>query len=254
MNRLRLHQHGLARFIRRWHGRLGVTTALLFMVLIVTGVALNHTERLGLAHIPVQSEALSRWYGLPPPEIVAVYEAGDFIATPTVWLYRNRRLPERAGTVVGVVRMPDMLAVATAETLSLYTDEGERIDQLQGTALPGLPITGLGRVQNAIALKTPQGIYASTDGIGWHSVAAQGIFWAHAQAPDPQTQARVGQQLTPALPLERIMLDLHSGRLMGRYGPLLMDLAALILLALSLSGVWIQWRSWQQKRRHPHRT
>lgn len=249
-----MNRHGLARFLRRWHARLGVTTALFFMVLIVTGVALNHTERLGLAHIPIQSEAMSRWYGLPPPQIVAVYEAGEFIATPTAWLYRGKPLPESAGSVVGVVHTPEMLVVATAQTLSLFTRQGERIDLLQGTALPALPITGLGRTQNAIALKAPEGTFASSDGISWQAVADQGVVWPPAQAPDAQTLAQVSRQLAPALPLERILLDLHSGRLLGRYGPLLMDGAALILLVLSFSGLWIQWRSWQQKRRHPHKT
>lgn len=249
-----MNRHNLARFMRRWHARLGVTTALFFVVLIVTGVALNHTERLGLAHIPIQSEVMTRWYGLPPPQIVAVYQAGEFVVTPTVWLYRGQRLPESAGYVVGVARTPDMLAVATAQTLSLYTAQGERIDQLRGTALPALPITRLGQTQNAIALKTPAGVFASSDGISWQAVADQGIVWPSAQAPDAQTLARVSPQLAPALPLERILLDLHSGRLLGRYGPLLMDGAALILLVLSLSGLWIQWRSWQQKRRHPHKT
>lgn len=249
-----MNRHALARFIRRWHARLGVTTALFFMVLVITGVALNHTERLGLAHIPLQSEAITRWYGLPPPQIIAVYEAGEFVATSTVWLYRSRRLPESAGSVVGVVRTPDMLVVATAQTLSLYTGQGERIDRLRGTALPALPITGLGRIENAMALKTPKGVFVSTDGISWHRGAEQGVVWTHALAPDPQTIARVSRQLAPGLPLERILLDLHSGRLLGRFGPLLMDAAALILLVLSLSGLWIQWRSWQQKRRHPHKT
>ncbi len=50
-----------------------------------------------------------------------------------------------------------------------------------------------------------------------------------------------------------VVLDLHSGRLFGRYGPFLTDAAAFILLALSISGAWIQWRSWQLKRRHPHK-
>ena len=57
----------------------------------------------------------------------------------------------------------------------------------------------------------------------------------------------------PSLPLERVMLDIHSGRLLGRYGPFLVDGAAFILLLLSLSGIWIQWRSWRQKHRHPHK-
>ena len=254
MTRRRLHQHSLARFIRRWHARLGITAALLFVVLIVTGVALNHTERLGLARTPIQSESMARWYGLPLPQILAVYEAdGQFIATPDVWLHQDRRLPDGRGAVVGAVRTSDMLVVATAQTLNLYSPSGERIDILRAAALPHLPITGLGRTPNAIVIKTPTGLFSSTDGLNWQATANDGIVWAYAQTLNSQTAARAREQLSPSLPLERIVLDLHSGRLFGRYGPLLMDAAALILLILSVSGVWIQWRSWHQKRRRPHK-
>jgi hypothetical protein len=38
---------------------------------------------------------------------------------------------------------------------------------------------------------------------------------------------------------QRLLLDLHSGRWFGAYGVWLVDLAAVILLFLALSGCWI---------------
>lgn len=253
MNRHGLFQHSLARFMRRWHARLGMTAALFFIVLIVTGVALNHTERLGLAHTDIRSKVLTRWYGLPTPRILAVYPAAAFVATPEAWLYQGQRLADGGGAVVGVVALPDMLVVATAQSLGLYTHTGERIDMLRNAALPYLPVTGLGRTDSKMVLKTPAGLFSSADGLGWQAISENGVVWAHAQTPDARTLERVHQQLAPSLPLERIVLDLHSGRLLGRYGLLLMDGAAFILLLLALSGMWIQWRHWRQKRRHPHK-
>ncbi len=245
-------RHSLARFIRRWHARLGVTAALFFSVLIVTGLALNHTDQLGLAHRSIQSASLARWYGLPPPQLLAVVKAdGEFIATPNIWIYRNQRLPGGGGKVSGVVRTPTMLAVATAQSLNLFTPTGERIDTLRGTALPGFPITALGQLGDHLIVQTPQGDFSSADGLDWQQTTSDGTVWSQNLPPDPKTVARASEQLAPALPLERIMLDLHSGRLLGPYGPLFIDAAALILLVLSLSGIWIQWRSWRQKRRHP---
>ncbi|MDP3677938.1 MAG: hypothetical protein Q8R23_02450, partial [Methylotenera sp.] len=60
----------------------------------------------------------------------------------------------------------------------------------------------------------------------------------------------LNKAFSPSLPLERIVLDLHSGRIFGRYGPLLMDVAALVLIVLSFSGVWIYLRT---VRRQPRR-
>jgi uncharacterized iron-regulated membrane protein len=47
------------------------------------------------------------------------------------------------------------------------------------------------------------------------------------------------------LPTERLLLDLHSGRIFGAAGPWIFDIAALLLILLSLSGTWI----WIKRRR-----
>lgn len=46
------------------------------------------------------------------------------------------------------------------------------------------------------------------------------------------------------LSLERILLDVHSGRIFGHYGPWLMDGAALMLLILAATGIigWLRGR------------
>ncbi len=37
--------------------------------------------------------------------------------------------------------------------------------------------------------------------------------------------------------IERLLLDLHSGRILGQTGRLLMDVIAVFLIVLSLSGI-----------------
>jgi hypothetical protein len=45
--------------------------------------------------------------------------------------------------------------------------------------------------------------------------------------------------LTPGVSVQQLLLDLHSGRFAGRYGPLVVDLLALLLAILSLTGAWL---------------
>ena len=54
------------------------------------------------------------------------------------------------------------------------------------------------------------------------------------------------------LTLERVMLDLHSGRIFGDFGIYIMDAAAVALLWLSGSGLWVWWsrRMKLHKKRH----
>ena len=50
--------------------------------------------------------------------------------------------------------------------------------------------------------------------------------------------------------LEQIVLDLHSGRLFGNIGVLVMDLVAILLIILSITG-FIAWNSNRQLRKKP---
>jgi uncharacterized iron-regulated membrane protein len=54
------------------------------------------------------------------------------------------------------------------------------------------------------------------------------------------------------LTLERLILDLHSGRIFGAYGIYVMDAAAIVLLWLSGSGLWVWWRRQLQQKRKRH--
>ena len=40
---------------------------------------------------------------------------------------------------------------------------------------------------------------------------------------------------------QRLMQDLHSGRWFGGWGVWMMDIAAVILLLLAVSGLWMWW-------------
>jgi len=47
---------------------------------------------------------------------------------------------------------------------------------------------------------------------------------------------------------ERFILEAHSGRLFGRYGVLIVDLAALATILLALSGCYVYWSHNRRRR------
>ena len=55
------------------------------------------------------------------------------------------------------------------------------------------------------------------------------------------------------LPLERVFLDAHSGRLFGSWGPWVMDVAAFLLVFLAISGCWIWTKQLLRKKRRSRR-
>ena len=50
--------------------------------------------------------------------------------------------------------------------------------------------------------------------------------------------------LPVGISIERLLQDLHSGRLFGIFGVILMDLASVALVLLALTGCWV----WLRKR------
>lgn len=238
----------LIRFARHWHARIGVLAAIFFLTLAVTGVALNHTQALRLDKRPVAAPWLMHWYGLHAeiPSHGYLFEHGYLAWDAQRWSMDGKPLPA-AGAVVGAVEVAGVRYVATASTLYLYQPDGSLLDKLGGSALPVARIQRIGSAGGELLVQGAEGAYASADGLDWRLHSAQ-VGWSSPQLLPREAHAQLASAFSPSLPLERVLLDVHSGRIFGSYGPLLMDLAALILMMLSLSGVWIYLRS--IRRRH----
>lgn len=60
--------NGTLRPFYRWHRRIGIISAVFFLILAITGLILNHNVGLNLNKTYLSSEWLHNWYGLPVPE------------------------------------------------------------------------------------------------------------------------------------------------------------------------------------------
>lgn len=70
--------------------------------------------------------------------------------------------------------------------------------------------------------------------------------WLHSWygLPDPK------ETEFPGLTADRVLLDLHTGKFFGQWGPYVMDAAALAFLFLTGTGFYLWWRRHgEQKRR-----
>lgn len=237
------------RFVRHWHARAGVLAALFFLFLAATGLALNHTDTLQLAKKQVGASWLMRWYGLRSevPAQGYLFESGYFVADRERWVLNGHALPAPAEAVLGAVEVAGMRYLSTQSAIQIYQQDGSLVDKLAGSALPATPIRQLGKRGELLVLETPQGIFSSADGLTWEPATAEGVAWSRPQALPEGVRTQVAAYFAPRLPLERVLLDVHSGRIFGRYGPQLMDLAALALLALAVSGIWIYLRSLRKR-------
>ncbi len=216
---------------------------------------LNHTEKLSLSSNYIQSEFLLKWYGIKKPIINSYQIEKNWISHVEDKLYFNNKLiEEELSLVTGAILTENFIAVASQNEIILFTPYGEKIERLNATT--GVPnnITSIGlNKENDLFLKTKQSIYkANSDVTEWISSTDKNITWAGSSTIPVELENKLnvlfrGKGLTK----ERVLLDLHSGRFLGKVGPWIMDLSAILLIILSISGCWMYAkRTWAMRKRN----
>lgn len=230
---------------RKWHRWGGLLAALPVVVLVITGLLLNHLDSLELSDRRLPP-VLAGWYGVEldmevrmssvtePP----LYHAGDRLflgeaplaACPRPWH--------------GAVSLGRLVVTGCDDALLLLSPSGELLEHL-GAAW-GLPaFQTLGAYQGQAVLGTADGaMLLDAEQLSTRPLPDGAEWRAAARQPAPaEVAGRLRGHAVPAeINWERLLLDLHSGRLGGTVGILIIDLAALLMLALALTGLVIWWR------------
>jgi len=239
------------RFFWTWHRRVGIVAALLVLVLSVTGLALNHTERLGLDERFATAGWLLDWYGIRAPDVSVTYTAGGSRVTLLGdRLYLDAGvLPGHFGRLAGAVASAGFIAVAADGEILVLTPDGQLVDRMgaESGIPPDVDALGLGP-DGAVFLRAGEAMYsARIDTLDWSRSPDDdtGIRWsAPGSLPAGEFEALQADFRSRILPVERVILDVHSGRIAGKFGTLLMDGAAVLLLLLALTGSWL----WLRRR------
>lgn len=229
----------------RWHRRLGLLAALLALLLATTGIALNHASDWELDRRFIAWPWLYRLYGETVVELPAFRAGGH-------WLYRDAvgrvyvdaiELAPCRGELTGALAAEGLLYAACAEELLLATAGGALVESVSGaTGLP-VPVTGIGLAAgNPVLQAGGRWWRLDLDRLAFEEPAPRGVVVeqnAPAALPEPLRSALPGREAW--LSWERLLLDLHSGRLAGRAGVWVVDAAGLMLCLLGISGVTMWW-------------
>lgn len=227
----------------QWHRQIGLAVSLLVIVLSVTGIMLNHTEEFELDSHHIKSELLLSWYGIKKPTIKSYPAGKNWLSHAGDKIYFNDKLVEKEVSVItGSVTTEYFTAVATQNEIILLTPDGEKIERLDATT--GVPhnITLLGtNKKNQLVVKTKTSVFnANNDVTEWNKTTTKQIAWASTENIPSELESTLNALFRgKGLSKERVILDIHSGRILGKAGPLLMDLSAILLLVLSFTGCWM---------------
>ena len=150
----------------------------------------------------------------------------------------------------GAVFTGDFYVLLSEQSLILLTPAGEKIETL--SQVHGLPkgIRALGFHHNTVRLQLANKEVLSNDGLlSWHDIEST-TTWSTSNPISYALNSKIlSHYQGDGLPLERVILDLHSGRFLGKWAVYLTDLAALGIIYLVLTGL-MMWLKRKKKRQN----
>lgn len=239
-----------------WHRRIGLFAMILVVLLAITGIMLNHTERLGLDERFVNSSWLLRWYGIDPEDDPLSYRVQHERGTHIISSFDNQLFFDDAAVTElnqvmhGAMVSDQFIVIALSSEIILLSLDGELVERVS-TAISFSDIQRMGMKYQRPVIETSEPLYFMADEhiLDWDVIINEGIEWVEPYTlTDTERERLMIAYRGNGLKLERVILDLHSGRIFGRYGIYLMDAAAIGLLWLSFSGLWV-WNSRRRKMR-----
>ena len=236
------------RVILAWHRWMGLFSALFLVVLSITGLALNHTERLGLDEIQIKNSFILSRYGMVgSSEIVAHrIHKSDTLAYLDGQLFYNSKPLTSGEAPLGIIEGDPITVVATATQLIYLSENGELIETIGHSQLPYSELTAVGSgIDGRPILVAAEGRWGPD--ANWLEFDAYQASYnveplAHIELSEAETAAILDAFQGGGVSLYRVMLDLHAGRLFGWGGRTLMDLTAVAILLLVSSGIggWLR--------------
>jgi len=219
------------------------------LLLAVSGIALNHGSDWGLDRRHVDWPWLLDAYGIQAPAPTASFVDGGLRATllGERLFVGDAEIAQDVTGLAGIATLDPLVLVGTQDTLYVLTTAGELVEAIDtAPGMPG-PVERVGRDGQRAVVERGGKLYRSDPDITlfeyWDAGQWDGVQWSSA-TPPAATELEALQALYRGrgLTVERVLADLHSGRLFARAGTLVMDAVAVFMIILSLSGfvLWIQ--------------
>lgn len=234
-------------FIQKWHKNFGICSALFVIFLATSGIMLSHSQQLKLNTNYIQTEWLLDLYQINPANEPIGFMSSDTWATQVgKRLYFNEiEVAKNITTLVGLITINDIYVVAYDSQITLLTQAGEIVEHLTGAV--GVP-AGMQAIaaddEANLIIRAAHGYYrVNLDDLIWDEFDYLDGVWSLSSFIPEELKINLyhlyrGRGLT----LERVLQDLHSGRIVGQWGVYIVDFMAILFLILAISGIWMWWK------------
>lgn len=231
-----------------WHRYIGIAVSVLVIILSITGLLLNFTDSLKLNRNFTNSAWLLEHYNIGNFTVTSFETEQYLISHASDFIYLNGDyVLNLSNSLVGAIDLDTDILLATEKSLILIDPQGQMIDEI-GT-YTGLPESPLGISVTAQGHPVIRGVNTYWKGSeelsAWQPLQGPHPQWiAPAATPDEINQRIQDHARSHEINYERVLLDLHSGRLLGAWGQNIMSIAAALMLILAATGIII----WLRKK------
>ena len=234
----------MSRFWSVWrlHGQIGTGLLVWVVWMVASGVLMNHAVDLGLTEAPV-SHALQTPAQTPPQsdQLSGYLLAGHYISQIDNKVYWDAEpLGACEQPLVGVAAAA-VLVAACGDQLLLLSPAGELIEQLPWTIGAGA-ITGVAEVTGGLVVATTTGSYRADAQLIEFNPLEQSLRLSNSAVELPPELRQAVFRAANRISWFRWLVDLHTGRIAGPYGPYLVDLLGILLVVVSVTGYLLRRR------------
>jgi len=231
-------------FIHKWHKKIGIYIAIFVIFLAISGIALNHSEKFKLNTTFIKMEWLLDLYQIgPASEPIGYLSSNNWVIQVGKRIYfNNKEIINDTKELVGMVRINNTYVIAYDGKLMLLNKKGEILELLTGAE--GVP-AGMTKIgydeQYNIVIKSAHGYYrANLDILQWSEYDFINANWSSTSKITEPLKANILEKYRgTGLTVERTLLDLHSGRIFGKWGVYFVDLIAVLFVFIALTGIWM---------------
>ena len=233
--------------ILRLHIYVGLGISLLLIHLSITGIFLNHTDDLELNKTYISSKWILNLYGLnvPRPSKIFTIQQDNFSQFDTEVFLNNKPIFLFDSELIGVIKNRENFIIAAQDELFIVNQSGVVIDKQK---ILSFTIKSIGKYKEKIVIKDEQlnKWVGKSISAKWAPIIKDNINWSKPGTMTPLNKKEIKQYFVGnGISLEQIILDFHSGAIFKKEGKIFFDLVSLLLIFLSISGIWI----WLIKRK-----
>lgn len=241
----------LAARLIHWHRRVGLLLLPVLLMLAITGIMINHSQSWQWHQQPVYSRLVGWLYGIPAARIQQSFEVkGHWLSEAGDQLWLDLTALGHCNQLLGAAYWQETMVTLCSQQPQLWTIEGELVE-----SLPSLPAPAIGLViaegGHLIAAGREQAWQLDESSWQWQPTTTDQPLIVATPLPAPLQQSLTARLPLPDISRERLLLDLHSGRLFGDIGVWIVDASGVLLVFLCLTGAW-SWLRRQLGKRHAH--